>query len=69
MGGPAGGNFAGPGAPGAPGAASAGGTGNRQFDSEYANLMAELGETAAAALVVLLLLEAHQVRMACNRQQ
>nr|CDI56842.1 probable MSL5-branch point bridging protein [Melanopsichium pennsylvanicum 4] len=33
-----------------PGAVPAvGGTGNRQFDSEYANLMAELGEPAAAA--------------------
>ncbi|CDW98781.1 hypothetical protein [Sporisorium scitamineum] len=40
-----GGNFgAGANGPGGPG----GGTGNRQFDSEYANLMAELGEPAAA---------------------
>lgn len=39
-----------PGMPGAPtGAVQPGGTGNRQFDSEYANLMAELGEPAAAA--------------------
>lgn len=42
-----GGGFGGP--PGAPtGPGGAGGTGNRQFDSEYANLMAELGEPAAA---------------------
>ena len=44
-----GGNFGSPGGPGGPGApTAAGGTGNRQFDSEYANLMAELGEPAAA---------------------
>ncbi|CBQ71572.1 related to MSL5-branch point bridging protein [Sporisorium reilianum SRZ2] len=41
-----GGSFgAGPSGPGAP---AGGGTGNRQFDSEYASLMAELGEPAAA---------------------
>ncbi|TKY86872.1 hypothetical protein EX895_004160 [Sporisorium graminicola] len=39
---------AGPNGPGGPGAPAAAGTGNRQFDSEYANLMAELGEPAAA---------------------
>lgn len=39
-----------PGGFGAPNAAPAPGTtGNRQFDSEYANLMAELGEPAAGA--------------------
>ncbi|KAJ1036100.1 hypothetical protein NDA18_000243 [Ustilago nuda] len=38
------------GAPSGPAAGGAlGGTGNRQFDSEYANLMAELGEPATAA--------------------
>ncbi|SPO31947.1 related to MSL5 - branch point bridging protein [Ustilago trichophora] len=44
------GNFGGAaGAPGAPtGPGGAAGTGNRQFDSEYANLMAELGEPSAA---------------------
>ncbi|SPO31834.1 related to MSL5 - branch point bridging protein [Ustilago trichophora] len=41
--GPAGGA---PGGPTGPGGAP--GTGNRQFDSEYANLMAELGEPSAA---------------------
>lgn len=44
------GGFGAPTGPAAAGGA-AGGTGNRQFDSEYANLMAELGEPAAAANV------------------
>lgn len=44
-----GGFGAGPnGPPGPGGAAPPGGTGNRQFDSDYANLMAELGEPGAA---------------------
>ncbi|KAJ1018573.1 hypothetical protein NDA16_004855 [Ustilago loliicola] len=41
------GGFGAPSGPAAGGAAGV--TGNRQFDSEYANLMAELGEPAAAA--------------------
>lgn len=45
----AGGFGPGPGGPDGAVRAPAGGTGNRQFDSEYANLMAELGEPAAAA--------------------
>ncbi|KAJ9477201.1 Branchpoint-bridging protein [Pseudozyma hubeiensis] len=42
------GGFAGGPAPGVGGGGGGAGTGNRQFDSEYANLMAELGEPAAA---------------------